>query len=82
MKLVGLHALSHIENEDHDLHCVVCQHTTTQNLAPALTPDSQNYNLEVPVFFVKKELSKNYCFSISNTLDTHQLFSRPPPYSI
>ncbi|WP_159021366.1 hypothetical protein [Formosa sp. L2A11] len=79
MKLVGLHALSHIDDDDHDLHCVICQHTATQNLTPVLAPDLHNYDLEVPVFIVEKELTKNYSFSISNSLDIHQLFSRPPP---
>jgi len=81
MKCGGLHALSHHDDDDnHDSHCVICEHIATQNTTPILTPDVLHYDLEVTVFFLDKELSENHTFSISKMLCTHQLLSRPPPY--
>ncbi|WP_111307873.1 hypothetical protein [Confluentibacter sediminis] len=80
MKMAGLHVLSHTDDKDHALHCVVCDQAITHNFTPALTPDSQEFVIgETTAYLVKKEISKSYGFIISNTLAANQLFSRPPP---
>jgi len=79
MKMVGLHVLSHTNDNDHALHCTICDHVIAHNLTPAITPDLQDFTLETVDFFVWEEVSKNYNFIISSTIASDQLFSRPPP---
>lgn len=79
MKMVGLHVLSHTNDNHHALHCTVCDHAIAHNLTPAITPDLQDFNIETTDFFVRTELIKSYDYIISSTIATDQLFSRPPP---
>ena len=80
MKLVGLHALSHIDDKDeHAVHCVICDHAITHNLTPALTPDLEAFSIKYTEFVVKQELITGYDFIISSSITADQLFSRPPP---
>ncbi len=79
MKMAGLHVLSHTDDKDHALHCTVCDHAITNNLTPALTPDSQDFTLENPEFTAHRVSFKNYNFMTSSNLASGQLFSRPPP---
>ncbi|MEP5340887.1 MAG: hypothetical protein ABJL44_08225 [Algibacter sp.] len=80
MKMAGIHALLHIDDKDHAPHCVICDHTTANNLTPAITPNLQDFKIENTEPIVQKEIIKNYNFIISSTIDTNQLFSRPPPF--
>lgn len=80
MKMAGLHVLSHTDDKDHALHCVVCDQAITHNFTPALTPGSQDFTIgDTTACLVKREINTTYGFIISNTLATNQLFSRPPP---
>ncbi len=82
MKMVGLHALSHahdVEDSDHALHCVICDHATTINLTPAITPDFIDFSFEVKEYVFTQDLRKYYNYIHSNTINTDELFSRPPP---
>ncbi|WP_157757670.1 hypothetical protein [Pseudalgibacter alginicilyticus] len=80
MKTVGLHALSHDHDQDHALHCVVCDYATAQNLTPILAPDLQGFIIENTEFVLKTEITNNYSFAVSSTIATNQLFCRPPPF--
>ena len=80
MKMAGLHVLSHSNDKDHALHCVVCDHAIAHNLTPALTPDLQDFEIKNTEFIVQKEIVTNYSFIISSTIASDQLFSRPPPF--
>ncbi len=80
MKMAGLHVLSHTNDKDHAVHCTICDHAITNNLTPALTPDSQDFIIENTEPIVQSEITENYSFIISSTIATDQLFSRPPPF--
>ncbi|MDD7884477.1 hypothetical protein [Flavivirga sp. 57AJ16] len=78
--MAGLHALSHTNDKDHAVHCTICDHAITNNLTPALTPDSQDFTIENTEPIVQREVTRNYNLIISSTIATDQLFSRPPPF--
>jgi len=82
LKLVGLHALSHVDNQDHDTPCEICDYALINNIIPALTPEPLAFipnNTEV----VFNQLNiTTYYFKTSSTIASNQLFSRPPPYFI
>ena len=80
MKMAGIHALLHIDDKDHAPHCVICDHTTANNLTPTITPNLQDFKIENTEPIVQREIIKNYNFIISSTIATDQLFSRPPPF--
>ncbi|UMB52777.1 hypothetical protein MKD41_10560 [Lutibacter sp. A64] len=77
--MTGLHALSHNNDDDHDLQCVICENAITHNLTPALTPDLQDFTIENIEFIIPKELINHYGFINLSTIESNQLFSRPPP---
>ena len=82
MKLVGLHALSHnhdLDESDHALHCVICDHATAINLTPALTPEPQEFSFEIKEYVFTQDLRKYYNYIHSNTITSNELFCRPPP---
>ncbi|WP_146035157.1 hypothetical protein [Formosa algae] len=80
MKLVGLHALSHHEDDDdHDLHCVVCYHAAAINHTPALAPDLQEFSFEIKEYVFTQDLRKYYNYIHSNAIASNELFCRPPP---
>lgn len=84
MKMVGLHALTHGEDNDHNdhaLHCTICDNATALNLTPTLAPDSQEFSIENKELVVTRSAIKHYSFIASNTIATNQLLSRPPPFS-
>jgi hypothetical protein len=81
MKMVGLHALSHLDdNDDHDTHCEICNFTITHNLTPALAPEPQIFSIENTELVFYQVVLNNYTFINVHTIYAHQLFSRPPPY--
>ena len=82
MKMVGFHALFHTNDEDHIIHCSICDHTITNNLTPILAPDSQDFIIENSAPIVQREIIINYNFIISSTISTNQLLSRPPPFLV
>ncbi|MEP5340897.1 MAG: hypothetical protein ABJL44_08275 [Algibacter sp.] len=79
MKMAGLHALLHIDDKDHAPHCVICDHTTANNLTPAITSNLQDFTIEILEFTTLRESIKTYDFIALNNLASSQLFSRPPP---
>ena len=79
MKLVGLHALSHMNDKDHALSCTICDHIISHNLTPVISQDIEDYSIATIDFFVQKEIDNKYHFIASNTIESDQLFSRPPP---
>ncbi|MEO9893916.1 hypothetical protein [Aurantibacter sp.] len=79
-KMGGLHVFTHESEEDHGDDCNVCIHVNTTNFTPAIVPNSQDVEIKNIEFLHKDELSKTYSFVVSNTINSDQLFSRPPPY--
>lgn len=79
VKMAGLHVLSHSNDQDHALHCSICDQAIVQDLAPALPVELPDFSLENNEFVVQQELATRYNFVVSNTLPSNQLFSRPPP---
>ncbi|RPD99958.1 hypothetical protein EGM88_01455 [Aureibaculum marinum] len=82
MKLIGLHTLSHSDDKDHSLDCTICDHIISHNLTPVITTDIDDYEIENVEFVVQKEINNNYCFIASSSIESDQLFSRPPPQFI
>ncbi|MFD2541438.1 hypothetical protein ACFSSB_03840 [Lacinutrix gracilariae] len=82
MKMVGLHALTHEENDEHAIHCNICDHTITSNLYPSIVPDAQECTLVHTDLFFNKEVIKQYRFTYTNNIATNRLFCRPPPFSL
>jgi len=79
IKMTGLHTLLHNDDDDHDSQCVICENAITYNLTPVLTPDLQDFTIEKIEFVIPKELIKHYSFISLSTIESNQLFSRPPP---
>ncbi|WP_047246434.1 hypothetical protein [Maribacter thermophilus] len=80
LKIAGLHVLSHSDDNEHALHCAICDHALAHDMTPALAPDTQDFKIENTEPVVEVELTDNYSFVISNTIASDQLFSRPPPF--
>ncbi|UMB59295.1 hypothetical protein MHL31_09405 [Lutibacter sp. A80] len=79
IKMTGIHALLHNDDDEHALHCVICENAITHNLTPAITPDSEDFTIENIEFVTPKNLIKHYSFISLTTIESNQLFSRPPP---
>lgn len=82
MKMVGLHALFHADDNEHVVHCNICDHAIVHNLTPTLTSDIQCFKVENVEFIVRGTVTANYRFIIFNTISVSQLFSRPPPFLV
>lgn len=82
VKMAGLHVLSHSDDKDHALHCAICDHTTAHNLVPAIAPDLPDFTLNRFEDVYLQEPNTLYTFVGSGTLDSNQLFSRPPPSTL
>ncbi|AYN66502.1 hypothetical protein D1013_03440 [Euzebyella marina] len=82
VKMAGLHVLSHSDDNDHALQCAVCDHTTAHNLIPALTPDLVSVTLKNLEGITNDEVKVLYAFISNRNLDSNQLFSRPPPFTL
>jgi len=80
MKMAGLHVLIHANDEDHAVHCAICDHTLTHNVTPALTPNLLDFAIKNTEPIVQKEIIKGFSFVSSSTIATNQLYSRPPPF--
>ncbi|QDO92586.1 hypothetical protein FNB79_00845 [Formosa sediminum] len=82
MKMVGLHALAHshdLEDSDHVLHCVICDHITVINLTPIVAPESVNFSFEIKEYVFTQDLRRYYNYIHSNAIANNSLFCRPPP---
>ncbi|SHJ56275.1 hypothetical protein [Pseudozobellia thermophila] len=79
VKMAGLHVLSHSDDKDNLVHCTVCDLTTAQNLLPAITPDLPDFTVNNFEEIYLQESNAEYAFVVNSTLDSDQLFSRPPP---
>ena len=82
MKMTSLHVLTHSGDQDHILHCVVCDHAVVSNLTPVVPADLQDFTVESVEIFVQNEIITAYDFFSCGTITPDQLFSRPPPASI
>ncbi|MBF8150758.1 hypothetical protein ITJ86_12675 [Winogradskyella sp. F6397] len=80
--MVGLHALTHDDDQDHALHCAICDNATINNLTPALTPDPLEFSIENTELVLYRNSTTHYEFVMSNTIATNQLLSRPPPFTL
>ena len=80
LKMVGLHALTHNEDKDQDLHCEVCDYATIYNVTPALNPEAQEFYVENTELVIFKDNLNDYSFVAPNTITSSQLLSRPPPF--
>ena len=79
LKIAGLHVLSHSDDNDHALHCAICDHALVNGMTPALASDIQDFKIENTEPVVRGEIIENYSFVISSNIASNQLFSRPPP---
>ncbi|NJB83659.1 hypothetical protein [Wenyingzhuangia aestuarii] len=43
MKIAGLHAWTHTEDEHHVEHCVVCDYALTHNAIPVLVSEASDF---------------------------------------
>lgn len=76
-KLVGLHALTHNDDEHHD-NCDICEYVIISNATPLVTDE---YVVFEPIVFHNhsKQLFYNYSYSYVKNYTDSSLFSRPPP---
>ncbi len=51
----GLHVFSHTNEENHTVDYAMCIHINTNNLTPAITPDSQDFTIENTEPIVQRE---------------------------
>ncbi|WP_298879821.1 hypothetical protein [uncultured Polaribacter sp.] len=84
MKTVGIHALTHDEEDedDHAIECIICDTAITHNSTPILPSDIQEELIEYIEIVTNNLVTKNYSFHFSNSVSTNQLHSRPPPMVI
>jgi len=82
LKMIGLHALTHDEDKDQELHCEVCDYATIHNVTPTLTPKAQESYIENTELAIVRDNLIDYCFVTPNTITSSQLFCRPPPFSL
>ncbi|WP_282148248.1 hypothetical protein [Algibacter lectus] len=80
MKMAGFHVMSHTDDDDHAIHCNICDHAITNNLTPLITPVFSNFSLDDIEYLLPKEISQNYKFILASSSSKDQLFSRPPPF--
>jgi len=79
MKMVGLHFLSHINEEGHGVPCTICDDAIINNLTPTLTTDSQYFTIKNYDLVVQRGVTENYNSSISSIITKDKPFTRPPP---
>lgn len=82
MKMVGLHVLSHTDDKDHAVHCVICDHSLSNNITPALSPEIQVIDITDLLSYPENKKHNDYHFVLIASLEVEHLFSRPPPYLI
>ncbi|SDM54435.1 hypothetical protein SAMN04488514_11098 [Kriegella aquimaris] len=80
VKMAGLHVLSHSDDKDHALNCAICDHTTAHNQVPVIAPDLPDFKVHKFEVSFLQEANTHYTFIGARTLDSDQLFSRPPPF--
>lgn len=83
MKMAGLHALAHADdnsNHDHAIHCLICDQALLNNLTPVLATDIQDFGIENTEAIVQQEISDNYSALMARAISKDQLFCRPPPF--
>lgn len=83
MKMAGLHALAHADdnsNHDHVIHCLICDQALINNLTPVLATDIQDFDIENTEAIVQQQISDSYSTLVSRTISKDQLFCRPPPF--
>ncbi|MBU2995307.1 hypothetical protein KO500_02635 [Cellulophaga baltica] len=79
MKMVGLHELLHNDDKHKTVHCLVCDHSITHNLTPAIATNLNDYAIvNREIIFHKKSIESFSAVPQSNNV-SGQLFSRPPP---
>lgn len=82
MKIAGLHELSHCDDDkDHDT-CAICDHTIVNQVTPTISPVIVDFKIENISFFLKKEITYNYNYTLPNAIITGALCSRPPPFTL
>ena len=78
VKLIGLHSLTHDENENKEETCLVCDHFLVDNLSPVTPSVTDDFDLK-PFFFYSETLQDEYVSVELNTSYSRYFFSRPPP---
>jgi hypothetical protein len=78
IKTVGLHALSHSEEENIFSDCDVCEFVVTSDNSP-FSPNEQ-ISFEQPIqHYYNKQVFYEYAFQFVEDQIESSLFSRPPP---
>ncbi len=82
VKVAGLHALSHHDDDSNIQHCEVCEISTAVNFTPLL--EAEPTVLQNSAFlFVKQQLNDKALAAIyNNKYLSGYLFTRPPPQSL
>ena len=80
MKMAGFHVMSHANDDDHAVHCNICDHAITNNLTPVINPIFYSFSLDDIEYFLPKEINQHYKFILVSSSSKDQLFSRPPPF--
>ncbi|MCK0160883.1 hypothetical protein [Allomuricauda sp. F6463D] len=78
-KLIGLHSLTHTDDNDYRDHCEICHNIASESHTPGITNDSIEPIIENNTIALQKEFGAEYNFQASGTLSVSHLFCRPPP---
>lgn len=76
---MGLHSLTHEEDEKQEVYCTICENAIVLNQIPVLTPNVPTVSFTSIELYLQQEPKTYYRFIGSNTIATNQLFYRPPP---
>lgn len=79
MKLGGLHVFMHAHDDNHATDCIICDFAVVHSHTPVIPLDTYHFNIEIIQEIVDREIIKHYNFLAVNSIESNQLFSRPPP---
>ncbi|WP_067147899.1 hypothetical protein [Pseudotamlana agarivorans] len=79
IKLTGVHAFFHTDDNGDMDNCHVCEYAITTNLTPALAPSLLYHAIELEIPSSCNSIQITYVNTVVITLLTSQLVSRPPP---
>ncbi|WP_167596567.1 hypothetical protein [Leeuwenhoekiella sp. ZYFB001] len=80
MKMLGLHVLAHDGDQEHFVHCKLCEHAVVgDHYNPALLSDDTAFQVLTPQAPATIQIVDRYAFTFCDNFIANPLFSRPPP---
>ena len=79
-KLLGLHVLTHQNDQSAADQCEICHIITADLQHAALSADTNTYFQPTNTLILQKEISTVYAYQRISDTCSSVLFSRPPPF--